>query len=60
MMEKKWITLLSCVLILGLAGGDLDEEDDDNEEFSEEELGTIPEDLSQYTRQGSLLYKTLW
>ena len=55
MMNK--ICLL-CAIFLAVSIQDLEEED--NEEFSEDELGTIPEDLSEFTRQGSLLYKTLW
>ena len=59
MMLKTWLNLLPLLIILTLSIEDL-EDDDDNEEFSEEELGTIPEDLSEYTKQGSLLFKTLW
>ena len=57
-MDNMMRIIFLCVLILFQVSADWEVED--NEEFEEEELGTIPEDLSEYTKQGSLLYKTLW
>ena len=57
-MERTWRFIFLCLLATLQASANWEEED--NEEFGEEELGTIPEDLSEYTKQGSLLYKTLW
>ena len=58
MMDKTSRIIFLCLLITFQASAKWEEED--NEEFGEDELGTIPEDLSEYTKQGSLLYKTLW
>ena len=44
-------------VVLAHSGWDYDDEDD---ELGEDEVGTVPEDLSEYTRQGAVLYKTLW
>lgn len=43
---------LVAALLAGPAGG--------ADQFTEEEQGTVKEDLGQYTREGSVLYKVLW
>ena len=50
---------LHVLLALFAVGNGWDFEDDDDE-LTEDEVGTVPEDLSEYSRQGAVRYKTIW
>ena len=45
------VKLLCCLLIANTAG-------DGEEEWGEEELGTLPEDMAEYQWQGGVRYST--
>ena len=58
-MNRKIAIKLLCYLFIVCSVSD-DFEDDDNEGFTDDELGTVAEDMSEYQWQGSMRYKTLW
>ena len=52
-MYRELVIKLLCFLLISNSAidGYEDEDEDDNEEFTDDELGTVPEDLSEYKWQ---------
>ena len=60
-MDTAWVWKLICYMfIANIVSDDGLYDDNDDDEFCDDELGTVPEDLSEYQWQGAVMYKTLW